>query len=78
MNIHPTAIIDPSAQIADDVTIGPYSIIGANVTIGSGCDIGPHVVIKGHTIIGKNNRIFQFATVGEDCQDKNIKANKPF
>ena len=78
MNIHPTAIIDPSAQIADDVTIGPYSIIGANVTIGSGCDIGPHVVIKGHSTIGKNNRIFQFATVGEDCQDKKYKGEQTF
>ncbi|HMU86464.1 MAG TPA: acyl-ACP--UDP-N-acetylglucosamine O-acyltransferase [Agitococcus sp.] len=78
MNIHPTAIIDPSAHIADDVTIGPYSIIGANVTIGSGCEIGPHVVIKGHTTIGKNNRIFQFATVGEDCQDKKYKGEQTF
>lgn len=60
------------------VIIGAYSIIGANVTIGSGCDIGSHVVIKGHTTIGKNNRIFQFATVGEDCQDKKYKGEKTF
>lgn len=67
--IHPTAIIDDSASIADDVEIGPYSVIGANVEIGSGCWIGPHVVINGPTKMGKNNRIFQFASIGEDPQD---------
>ena len=68
--IHSTAIIDPSATIADDVTIGPYSIIGADVEIGSGCEIESHVVIKGPTKIGKNNKIFQFSSVGEAPQDK--------
>lgn len=68
--IHPTAIIDPSASLAEGVEIGPYSIVGANVQIGAGTVVGPHVVIKGPTVIGKNNRIFQFASVGEDCQDK--------
>ncbi len=68
--IHPTAIIDPSAIIADDVKIGPFSIIGAGVEIGSGCDIASHVVINGPTRIGKNNRIFQFASIGEEPQDK--------
>lgn len=78
MTIHPTAIIDPSAQIAEGVTIGAYSIIGADVVIGEGCDIGPHVVIKGVTTLGKNNRIFQFASVGEDCQDKKYKGERTF
>lgn len=68
--IHPTAIVDKSANLADDVTVGPYSIIGPNVTIGTGSSIGPHVVINGHTSIGKNNRIFQFASIGEEPQDK--------
>ena len=68
--IHPTAIIDKTAQLADDVTVGPYSIIGANVEIDAGCEVGPHVVINGPTKIGKNNRIFQFASVGEEPQDK--------
>ncbi len=68
--IHPTAIIDPAAVIADDVTIGPYTIVGANVEIGPGCDIGPHVTLKGPTRIGADNRIFQYASVGEDPQDK--------
>lgn len=68
--IHSTALIDSSAKIAADVEVGPYSIIGADVEIGEGTVIGPHVVIKGTTTIGKNNKIFQFASVGEDCQDQ--------
>jgi UDP-N-acetylglucosamine acyltransferase len=68
--IHPSAIIDPSAVIADDVKIGPFTVIGAGVDIGPGCEIASHVVINGPTRIGKNNRIFQFASVGEEPQDK--------
>jgi UDP-N-acetylglucosamine acyltransferase len=68
--IHPTAIIDPSAVIADDVKIGPYTVIGANVEIGAGCEIAAHVVINGPTKIGRNNRIFQFSSIGEEPQDK--------
>lgn len=67
------AIIDPSAKIADNVEIGPFSIIGPDVTIGDGTVIGSHVVVKGPTVIGKYNRIFQFCTIGEDCQDKKFK-----
>jgi len=67
--IHSTAIIDPSAELADDVSVGPYSIIGPGVQIEAGTVVGSHVVIKGPTRIGKNNRIFQFASVGEDTQD---------
>jgi UDP-N-acetylglucosamine acyltransferase len=66
--IHPTAIVDSSARIADGVEIGPYSIIGADVEIGSGTRIGPHVVIKGPTRIGRDNQIFQFASLGEATQ----------
>lgn len=68
--IHTSAIIDPSAKLASDVSVGPYSIIGADVEIGSGSEIGPHVVIKGPTRIGRENRILQFASIGEDPQDK--------
>ena len=68
--IHSTAIIDPKAKIASDVAIGPYSVIGENVEIGSGCDIASHVVINGPTTIGKNNKIFQFASIGDKPQDK--------
>lgn len=71
--IHPTAIIDPKAEIASGVDIGPYSIVGAGVRIDSGTRIGPHVVVNGPTTIGKNNRIFQFSSVGEECQDKKYK-----
>ena len=67
--IHPTAIIDPSAVIADDVQIGPYSIVGADVEIGSASVLESHVVVKGPTRIGKHNHIYQFSSVGEACQD---------
>lgn len=68
--IHETAIIDPGALLADDVSVGPYTIIGANVEIGSGTEIGPHVVINGPSKIGQKNKIFQFASIGEAPQDK--------
>jgi len=68
--IHPQAIVDPSARIADDVTIGPWTYIGPEVEIGEGTEIMSHVVVKGPTVIGRHNRIFQFASVGEECQDK--------
>ena len=68
--IHPTALIDPAAELAEDVQVGPYSIIGPDVKIGAGTVVESHVVIKGPTTIGRNNHIFQFASVGEDCQDK--------
>lgn len=68
--IHPTAIIDPKAEVASGVTIGPYSVIGPDVVIGEGTTIGSHVVVQGPTTIGKNNRIFQFNSIGEISQDK--------
>ena len=68
--IDATAVIDPKADVAGDVAIGPYTVIGANVAIGAGTHIGPHVVIKGHTRIGRNNTVYQFASIGEDPQDK--------
>lgn len=67
---HETALVDPSADVADDVEIGAFSIVGPQVTIGSGSWIGPHVVLTGRTTIGMNNRIFQFASIGEEPQDK--------
>lgn len=70
MSIHPSAIVDPSAKIAEDVSIGPYSIIGPHVSIGRGTQIGPHVVITGHTTIGRDNRIYQFSSIGDEPQDK--------
>ncbi|NTV10259.1 MAG: acyl-ACP--UDP-N-acetylglucosamine O-acyltransferase [Zoogloea sp.] len=68
--IHPTAIIHPGARLAEGVEIGPYTIIGEHVEIGAGTRVGPHVVIEGHTRIGRDNRIFQFCSLGADPQDK--------
>jgi UDP-N-acetylglucosamine acyltransferase len=68
--IHPTAIVDSKAKIASGVSIGAYSIVGAGVEIGAGTSIGPHVVIEGTTRIGRDNRIFQFASIGAIPQDK--------
>lgn len=68
--IHPTAVVDPSAQLDDDVEVGPFAIIGADVIIGRGTRIGPHALVRGPTEIGRDNRVFQFASVGEDPQDK--------
>ena len=67
--IHPSAIIDSGAQIADDCEIGPFSVIGPDVVIGRHCKIASHVVINGPTTIGSNNTIFQFSSVGEGPQD---------
>ncbi len=69
MVIHPTAIISPSAELAEDVTVEAYSIIGPEVVIGSGTVVGHHIVIEGKTTIGENNRIFPFASIGQDPQD---------
>ena len=68
--IHATAIVDPAARIGANVSIGAYSVIGAGVDIGNGTTIGPHVVIEGTTRIGRDNRIFQFASLGAIPQDK--------
>ena len=68
--IDPRAVISPQAQIAPDVEIGPFSIIGAEVVIGAGTWIGPHAVINGPTRIGKDNKVYQFASLGDAPQDK--------
>ena len=67
--IHATALVDPRAQLDSSVTVGPYTVIGPHVRIGAGTTIGAHCVLEGHTSIGRDNRIFQFATVGEDTPD---------
>ncbi|MEY2654395.1 MAG: acyl-[acyl-carrier-protein]--UDP-N-acetylglucosamine O-acyltransferase LpxA, partial [Pseudomonadota bacterium] len=68
--IHPTAIVDAAAQLHASVSVGPYSIIGPHVVVGEGTTIGPHCVIEGHTTIGRDNRIFQFCSLGAVPQDK--------
>jgi UDP-N-acetylglucosamine acyltransferase len=70
MSIDPRAVIDPAARIGSNVTIGAFSVIGASVQIDDDTWVGPHVVINGPTKIGKQNRIFQFASIGEIPQDK--------
>lgn len=68
--IHASAIVSDSARIADDVEIGPYSVIGDDVEIASGTRIDSHVVVNGPTIIGNDNHIYQFSSIGDDPQDK--------
>ena len=68
--IHPQAVVDRAAEIDEGVEIGPFAVIGAGVRIGAGTQIGSHVVIKGRTEIGRNNRIFQFCSLGDEPQDK--------
>ena len=77
-NIHPTAIIDQGAEIADGVTIGPYTVIGDGVRIGTGTEIASHVVIKGPTVIGEKNRIFQFSSIGDEPQDKKYAGEQTY
>ncbi|UXI66805.1 acyl-ACP--UDP-N-acetylglucosamine O-acyltransferase [Tahibacter amnicola] len=68
--IHPTAIIDPAARLGQNVSVGAYSIIGADVEIGDNTWIGPHVIVEGPTRIGRDNRIWQYASIGAAPQDK--------
>ncbi len=68
--IHSTAIVDPSAKLDSSVAIGPYTVIGPHVQIGAGTTVGAHCVIEGHTTIGRDNRIFQFNSLGAVPQDK--------
>ena len=70
MAIHPTAIVDPAAELDSSVEVGAYSLIGPHVKIGAGTKVGPHVVIEGHTTIGRDNTFFQFGSIGAANQDK--------
>ena len=68
--IHATAIVDPKAELDASVSVGPFTVIGPHVKVASGTTIGPHCVIEGHTSIGRDNRIFQFNSLGAIPQDK--------
>lgn len=70
MGIHSSAIVDPHAELDSTVSVGPYTVIGPHVKVGAGTSIGPHCVIEGHTTIGRDNRIFQFNSLGAIPQDK--------
>ena len=74
--IHASAVIDPTAQLGANVSIGAFSVISAEVQIGDGTTIGPHVVIQGPTRIGRDNHIFQFASVGAEPQDKKFRGER--
>jgi UDP-N-acetylglucosamine acyltransferase len=74
--IHDQAIVDPGAQLADDVRVGPWTFIGPDVEIGPGCTIEPHVIIKGPARIGAGNHIYQFSSIGEATPDRKYK-NEP-
>ena len=73
-NIHPTALIEPGAELDSSVSVDAYSIVRAGVRIGAGTQIGPHCVIEGRTTIGRDNRIFQFCSIGAVPQDKKYAA----
>ena len=73
IKIHPSAIIDPKAELDSSVEVGAFTIIGAGVKVGADTRIGSHAVLKGSTTIGKNNHIFQFSSLGEQPQDKKYK-----
>ena len=76
--IHKTAIVDPNAKISANVNIGPYSIIGPNVEIGEDTDINSHVSIAGYTKIGKKNKIYPFASIGNNPQDLKYNGEKSY
>jgi UDP-N-acetylglucosamine acyltransferase len=76
--IDPRAIIDPNARLAPNVTVSPGAIIGPDVEIGDGSWIGPYVVIKGPTKIGERNKIYQFASIGEDPQDRKYAGERTY
>ena len=69
-HIHPSAIVDPAAELDSSVSVGPYTIIGPHVRIAAGTTVGPHCIIEGHTTIGRDNHIFQFNSLGAIPQDK--------
>jgi UDP-N-acetylglucosamine acyltransferase len=71
--IDPRAVVSPRAELAGDVTVGPFAVIGPDVIVGAGTSVGPHAVINGPTRIGVDNRIFQFASIGDAPQDKKYK-----
>lgn len=74
VKIHATAIVDPKAQLADGVTVGPFAIIGPNVKVGTGSVIGPRVLLDGHTTLGARNQLYQGVTIGMPPQDLKFKA----
>lgn len=75
-NIHPTAIVDPQARIAETAVIGPYCVVGPDVELGDAVELLSHVAVAGHTVIGSGTRIFPFASIGHQPQDLKYKGEK--
>ena len=76
MSIHPTAIIDPNAQLGNNVKIGPYSVVGPNVKLGDNVELKSHVVVEGYTTVGEGTVIYPFASIGHDPQDLKFHGEK--
>ncbi len=74
--IHPTAVVDPAAEIGRDVRIGPFAVVGPHVRIGDGCEIGPHAVLDGHLTLGRRNRVFSSTVLGSPPQDLKYKGGE--
>jgi UDP-N-acetylglucosamine acyltransferase len=68
--VHPTAVVSPRAELAEDVTVGPLAVIGDGVVLGPGCIVGPHALVQGPATLGRNNRVFPFASIGDAPQDQ--------
>lgn len=73
MTVHEMAFVSPEARLDPSVSVGPFAYVGPDVEIGAGTVVAPSSVVRGPTVLGKNNHIFQFASIGEDCQDKKYK-----
>jgi UDP-N-acetylglucosamine acyltransferase len=78
MKAHPTAIIHPQARLASSVTVGPYTVVGEDVELGEDCEVMSHVVLKGPSKFGKGNRIFPYASIGQDPQDLKYNGEPTF
>lgn len=77
-DIHPTAIVDPEARVADDVVIGPFSVIGPRVVLGSGTRVASHVLIEGYTELGRDNQVFHGAALGSAPQDFGYRGDESY
>lgn len=75
-DVHPTAVVDPAAQIASDVTIGPYCVVGPDVELGAGTVLRQHAVVEGHTQLGEGVKVYAFAVVGSPPQDMKYKGEE--
>ena len=76
MEIHPTAVVSPRAELARDVRVGPYAVVEEHVQIGEGCEVGAHAVVKRFTTLGARNRVYEHATLGGEPQDVKFKGSE--